>query len=237
MKRQTVRVVLASEHPRALDLLREVVEKEEGVVVGEAENAAKALSLTRSLRPDVAIVDSYLPYVVGLDDVPLSRVGGLDTAQTIVERTPDTRVVLLNNLDPARLSLSELRNAGTAILAREQRDETVPFTLRDLYRQEWSDNGVVFANLGVSPQEARARATKANILFGGTLLGGLALVTGWMLVITLWLVPAGVYLAAAGAGILALSLAARGLARIWPASLRRPSWLGAKRAQDEQASS
>jgi CheY-like chemotaxis protein len=222
MKRQNVRVILASEHPQALDLLREVVEKEEGIVVGEAENAAKAVSLTKTLRPDVAIIDSYLPYVVGLDDVPLSRVGGLDTAQTIVERTPDTRVVLLNNLDPERLSQRHTADAGSTVFAREQMDETVPFTLRDLHQQEWSDNGVVFANLGESSQAPQVEATATNIIFGGMLVGGLALVAGWMLVIALWLVPAGIYLAAGGAAVLALSFAARFLHRKRPSFFRRP---------------
>ena len=222
MKRQSVRVVLASEHPQALDLLREVVEKEEGVVVGEAENAAKAVSLTRTLRPDVAIIDSYLPYVVGLDDVPLSRVGGLDTAQTIVERTPDTRVVLLNNLDPERLAQSRAANAGSTVFAREQMDETVPFTLREINQQEWSDNGVVFANLGVSSQAPPVKATATNLIFGGMLIGGLSMVVGWMLVIALWLVPAGIHLAAGGAVVLALSFAARFLVRKRPRLFRWP---------------
>ena len=233
MKRQSVRVVLASEHPRALDLLREVVEKEEGVVVGEAENAARAVSLTRTLRPDVAIIDSYLPYVVGLDNIPLSCVGGLDTAQTIVERTPDTRVVLLNNLDPERLARGRDAHAGATIFAREQMDETVPFTLRDIQQQAWSDNGVVFANLGVGSQAPSVEATATNVIFGGMLVGGLALVAGWMLVVALWLVPAGLYLAAGGAVVLALSFAARLLDKKRPGLFRRPGWLGGTRGDAE----
>jgi CheY-like chemotaxis protein len=97
MQRQNVRVILASEHPEVRHFLREVVEEESGaVILGQAENATKALALAKHLRPDVAIIDCYLPHTMGSDTVPLSRVGGLDVAESISEEIPDTKVVLLN---------------------------------------------------------------------------------------------------------------------------------------------
>src|SRR3972149_5049868 len=95
-----MRVVLASERPQVQNLLVDVVEEEPGaVVVGQAENAIKALVLVENLRPDVAIIDSNLPYSVGMDRLALSRMSGLDIAQAICQTTPGTCVVLINNLD------------------------------------------------------------------------------------------------------------------------------------------
>ena len=214
MKSNNIRVVLASDSPRTRDVLRQVVEKETGaVVIGEAENSARALNLTKNLRPDVAIIDTSLPYAVGLDDVPLSRIGGLDTAQSIVERTPKTRVVLLGNLDAGELSEHELRSASGATLIRDQLDRSIPFTLQELSGQEWLDNGVVFANLELKQREAASRSS--NLIYAGMFLGGVTLVVGWMLIVGLWLVPAGVYVAATGAAVLLGSLAAKMLRSSW----------------------
>src|SRR3972149_4209030 len=100
MKGQNVRVLLASENPGTRSILRRIVETEDrAVIVAEAENGARALSLARSLRPDVVLIDSCLPSIVGLDNIPLSREGGLDVAQSISEEIPNMHVVLLNSLN------------------------------------------------------------------------------------------------------------------------------------------
>ena len=56
--------------------------------VGEVENATKALTLAKTLRPDIAVIDSCLPNAVGLDVSPI-----------IYEQMPEVRVILVNNLD------------------------------------------------------------------------------------------------------------------------------------------
>lgn len=81
MQRRNMRVMVASEYPEVQYFLREVVEGEDGaVIVGQAENATKALTLAQNLRPDIAIIDSYLPHVVGLDAVDM-----MGYAQTLLE--------------------------------------------------------------------------------------------------------------------------------------------------------
>jgi DNA-binding NarL/FixJ family response regulator len=214
MKSNNIRVVLASDSARARDVLRQVVEKETGaVVIGEAENSARALNLTKNLRPDIAIIDTSLPYVIGLDDVPLSRIGGLDTAQSIAERTPATRVVLLGNLNTDAIGEHALQGAGGVNLIRDKMDRSVPFTLQELSGQEWQDNGVVFANLELKRRSAATRSS--NLIYAGMFLGGATLAVGWMLIVALWLIPAGVYIAATGAAVLLLSLAAKILRPAW----------------------
>src|SRR3990170_4440534 len=97
MGRRNIRVILASGNPSVRHFLRGAVEGEPGTtVIGQAENATKALVMARNLRPDIAIIDSYLPHSVSLETVPLSRIGGLDAAQAAFEEIPNLRVVLLN---------------------------------------------------------------------------------------------------------------------------------------------
>jgi len=92
--------MVATEQSSIREILESKVKEKPGfIIVGEAESAIKAMSLARTLRPDVAIIDSALPHNFGIDSVPLSRIGGLDTAQAISEEMPDTRVILLTNTD------------------------------------------------------------------------------------------------------------------------------------------
>lgn len=93
------------------------------------ENVTKALILARNLRPDIAIIDCYLPYVIGLDALPPSRIGGLDTAQTISQGIPNTRVILLNNLDTEVLPEHILGSGVMAFFSRKTNGSNTPFTL------------------------------------------------------------------------------------------------------------
>ena len=173
MQRQNVRVILASEYPEVRHFLREVVEEETGAVfLGQAENATKALTLARRLRPDVAIIDCYLPHDIGLDTVSLSRIGGLDTAQTISEEIPNIRVILLNNLDTVILPDRSLNQDVAAIFSMERMATNIPFTLQDLCHEVVPSNALVFANV-----ETKQGATiRQDVLFGGLgILGGLML--------------------------------------------------------------
>ena len=216
MQRQNVRVILASEYPRVRNFLREVVEEEPGaVIIGQAETAFKALTLARTLRPDVAIIDEGLPHTVGLDAVPLSRIGGLDTAQATSEEIPNTRVILLNNLDAEALAEGSSSAGGAALFSREIMGASVPFTLQQLCLGAEMPGGLVFANVrtrpGTSLRQRLAKLSDTAVLFGGLgILGGLGLM------LTMVLADAGFILAVAGASAMLLGMVGK-----VTASLRR----------------
>src|SRR3972149_10392849 len=131
-----MRVILASERPQMQHLLMDLIEEEPGaVVVGQAENAIKALVQVENLRPDVAIIDSNLPYSVGLDKLALSRMSGLDIGQMICQKLPGTRVVIINNLDTQVLPEVSLGRDGQAFFSREKIGGSTSFKLQELYRE------------------------------------------------------------------------------------------------------
>jgi CheY-like chemotaxis protein len=206
MQRQNVRVILASEYPRVRNFLREVVEEEPGaIIIGQAETASKALTLARTLRPDVAIIDGGLPHTVGLDAVPLSRIGGLDTAQTTSEEIPNARVILLNNLDAEASTEGSLSSEGAALFSREIMGASVPFTLQELCLEAEMPGGLVFASVqsrpGISLRHKVASLSDKAVLFGGLgMLGGL------ILMLTVVLSEAGFILAIAGATTMFLGM-------------------------------
>lgn len=81
----TVRIVIADDHPIFRDGLRRLLEAEPDLaVVGEAVDAAQALTLARSLTPDVLLLDVAMP-----------NVSGLEALQALADQPGGPRVILL----------------------------------------------------------------------------------------------------------------------------------------------
>jgi len=98
MKDLKAGAIVASEYPELRYSLTRVVQDElGGTVVAEAENVVRAVALARTLRPDLVVVDDRLPHVAGVDGVPLSRIGGLDAALSVVQDLPRARVLLVSH--------------------------------------------------------------------------------------------------------------------------------------------
>lgn len=198
MERQNVRVVVASEYPQVRHFLSGLIEREsEAAIVGQAQDAGKALALVRNLRPDVAIIDSNLPHVAGLADIPLSRIGGLDAAQTISKEIPNTSVILLNNLDTGILSDRSLSFDVAVINSTDSTGAKIALALQDLRHELTQQNSIVFASVAVQPEKALkqqvTQRTDKAIFFGALGIAG-----GWALTLTMFLAPIGIPLAIAG---------------------------------------
>ena len=196
MKSQNVRVLVASENPETRTILRRIVANEDkAVIVAEAENGTRALTLARSMHPDVALIDSHHPYVAGMDNIPLSRIVWMDTAQSISEEIPNMHVVLLNSLNDNLLADTSWRLEKNALLCRESNQTCIPFTLSSLSALNRSP-GVIFANVQsqaeAAPQHKTSRSDKT--IFAGVL----GIVAGWLMILTMFLATAGLYVLLAG---------------------------------------
>lgn len=170
MLQQKVRVLIASEYPATRHLLSQVAEEEpEVTVVGQAGNGIKTITLARNLRPDIALIDFGLPYMIGLDNVSLSRISGLDVALSISEELPSTRVILLGNMEAPVYGENGL--AGEISLYRDTAAESTRFTLRELYDRGQQET-LVFASV-VSRQRVALGEKVVKISEGAMLYGGL----------------------------------------------------------------
>ncbi|HMN15675.1 MAG TPA: response regulator transcription factor [Bellilinea sp.] len=84
----TIKVIIADDHKLFRQGLIGLMETREDLVevVGEAGNGEEALQLAETLRPDVILMDIYMPIM-----------DGLQAAKLIRERFPDIAVVMLTS--------------------------------------------------------------------------------------------------------------------------------------------
>jgi DNA-binding NarL/FixJ family response regulator len=103
-----VRVLLADDHDLLRDGVGAILGADPGVeVVGEASSGPSAVAAARALAPDVVLMDVEMP---GGDGVTATR--------EILERCPDTRVLVLTTFDLDEYVLEALRAGASGFLLK-----------------------------------------------------------------------------------------------------------------------
>ena len=83
-----LRVVVVDDHPVFRQGLRTLLAELDVDVVAEAADGAAAVEAVLELRPDVVLMDLQMP-----------GVGGVEATRRIVEKAPDTKVLVLTMVD------------------------------------------------------------------------------------------------------------------------------------------
>jgi DNA-binding NarL/FixJ family response regulator len=85
---ESLRVLIVDDHDLFRTGLRNLLEEEGVVIVGEAGTGAEAVRIVRELAPDVVVMDLNMP-----------GMGGVEATRHITEAAPLTRVVMLTISD------------------------------------------------------------------------------------------------------------------------------------------
>ncbi|WP_371152764.1 response regulator [Buchananella felis] len=108
---------------------RMVLDAEDGIeVIGEAADGATAISMVRSLRPDVVLMDVRMP-----------GMNGIDATAQIAAEFPTTKVLILTTFDLDEYAFAGLRAGASGFLLKDTR----PAELAEAIRTVASGEAVV----------------------------------------------------------------------------------------------
>lgn len=128
---ETIRVVIADDHPVYLSGLRMLLDLLSSVeVVGEARTGTEALAEIYRLRPHLALMDVNMP-----------GTNGIEVTRTIATRRPDTAVIMLSMLEDRDTFLAAVRAGARGYLVKGASSEDIGQAIGMVRR-----GGVVFGS-------------------------------------------------------------------------------------------
>jgi DNA-binding NarL/FixJ family response regulator len=106
---QSARILVVDDHGIVRDGLSAILERDRRfIVIGTATNGREAITAAMSLRPDVVVMDLVLP-----------ELSGVDATARILQRLPDTRVVVLSACDSSEHVYHALRAGARAYVLKQ----------------------------------------------------------------------------------------------------------------------
>lgn len=104
----SVRIAIIDDDPLVRAGLRMILESDTITVIGEASDGDDALTLIRTEKPDLILLDIRMP-----------RVDGITVTRTLRERGDTTRVLVLTTFDTDELVLAALRAGANGFLLKD----------------------------------------------------------------------------------------------------------------------
>lgn len=118
-----VRIVLVDDHHVVRQGLHALLEEEEGLtVVGTAGNGLEALQIIEAEKPEVVIVDLFLP-----------NLNGLEVTRRTHQAFPQVRVVILSMYDNEAYVLEALKNGASAYVLKNSRADELIHAVREVH--------------------------------------------------------------------------------------------------------
>jgi two-component system, NarL family, response regulator NreC len=115
-----IKVLLADDHAAMRQSLRVLLDGEADLrVVGEADRLESVLAHVRARQPDVLVLD-----------LGLSSTTGLELVADLRRRAPDTRLVVLTNIDDPAFVREVLDHGALGLVLKEMADSDLPPAVR-----------------------------------------------------------------------------------------------------------
>ncbi len=109
MRHETIRVLIADDHPIVREGLRTILGFQEGVeVVGEASDGQEAVDLARELLADVVLMD-----------IRMSKLDGVEATRRIKAQNPQIGVIVLTNYDDDRYVFEGIEAGASGYLLKD----------------------------------------------------------------------------------------------------------------------
>lgn len=104
-----IRVLIVDDHPMVAEGVRAILETyDDIVVVGTLGNGQEAIDHAEALAPDVILLDLNMPHV-----------NGLSATEILLERNPDTRILILSMHDSPEYISTALRHGAAGYVLKD----------------------------------------------------------------------------------------------------------------------
>lgn len=141
-----IKVYIADDHTlfrkAMVNLIRSFDSIEE---VKDAENGKELLTLMRYQTPDVAIVDLQMPVM-----------DGAETCEQIIQKFPDTKIIILTMHDSEKYILHMMEMGVHAFLLKNTDPEELEEAIRSVIEKDFYHNDLVASVLRKNVKEKRA---------------------------------------------------------------------------------
>jgi len=109
MSHETIRVLIADDHPIVREGLRTILGFQEGIeVVGEASDGLEAVDLAQKLLPEVVLMD-----------IRMSKLNGVEATRRIKAHNPQIGVIVLTNYDDDRYVFEGVEAGASGYLLKD----------------------------------------------------------------------------------------------------------------------
>lgn len=123
-----IHVLIADDHAIVREGLRGLISSEPGMeIVGEAADGNEAVSLARSLRPDVILLDLVMP-----------RKGGLEAIVEITQENPRAHILVLTSFADDDKVFTAIKRGALGYLLKDSSPQELLQAIREVSRGESS---------------------------------------------------------------------------------------------------
>jgi len=121
-----IRILIADDQRLFRQSLKYLIEQEREIkVVGEAANGQDACTLAQKFNPDVVLMDVDMP-----------KMDGIDAARLILERKPNTKILMLSVHDDDERIISAIRNGALGYILKDADHREFIRIIRSTYKGE-----------------------------------------------------------------------------------------------------
>jgi two-component system NarL family response regulator len=111
----TTRVLIVDDHPMVTEGIRAILETYDDItVVGTLGNGQEAIDQAEALAPDVILLDLNMP-----------QVNGLSATEILLERNPETRILILSMHDSPEYISTALRHGAAGYVLKDVPTEEI----------------------------------------------------------------------------------------------------------------
>src|ERR1700678_2156666 len=126
IKKNAIRVLIVDDHPLLRKGVGQLIDQEKDLtVVGEAEDAQKAITAIETTKPDVALID-----------ITLNGSSGIELLKNIKARFPKIKMLVLSMHDESVYAHRALRAGASGYIMKQEGPEKVLTAMRKVLRGE-----------------------------------------------------------------------------------------------------